>query len=1157
LSSITKDILEHIRPRIKPTMKKLLILFLSLISIPSVAQNMYKPSAYEISQLPAWAQAMYSDEPNMFVVDSLYAAYHSSHAFVKSYHTQYYKRWRRQSLPFVDANGVIRRPTPLMEKAIQQEFLAKTQFTTSASNWSVAGPIQVLQNNGLPGGGQSNIYSVDQCLSNPSIMYCGTEPGEVYKSSDGGETWTSVSMSMNFGSGVTAVEVNPDNPDIVFAGGNAGVFRSDNGGQSWTNVLPNTNFGVNEILINHANTNIVMAATDKGLYRSIDGGITWNQLYNQKTYDIKFNAGNAGIAYAVKNNPSLVICEFFLSTDSGATWTLQSNGWFSSNDPARNDGGARIGVSPANPNRVYAYLIGEAKANDYGFIGVYRSDDGGYTWSLPNGPAGGPYTASHPNLAYGNTGWTYHQGFYNCAIMVDENNADRILIGGLNLWRSNNGGASFSSVAGYVGGPLSIHVDMQDFRMINGIAWISTDGGIYKSNDFFVSQPVFKMTGLHATDYWGFGSGWNEDVLVGGLYHNGNIAYHENYGAGNYLALGGGEAPTGYVNPGNNRKTYFSDIGGRFLPSSITGQVNGFSFGKSPNESYYAAESSELEFHPNCYNTAWLGNENKLWRTDDGGGSFNLVNAFGTNVNNQIKYIEVSSSDPDVMYLNQQPASGSTGTLWKTVNGGQSWNALTIPSGNSRRMLLTVDPLNENRIWIAYPGGSNGNKIYKSVNGGQTWTNITSTLLNNEQAQSIVHIAGTQGGLYYCTNKSVYYFSEASGAWVIANQGLPTFTSTVIARPFYRDGKIRVATYGKGIWESALEESPSGPIARIQVDKLSQTVICVTDSFYFEDHSFLNHTNASWSWTFQNGTPSTSNLRNPVVFFNAPGSQMVTLTVTDGNGQQDSDTIYIELNPYAFPTIIAEGFEGAFLPSGWTQFNEDNGGQWALATNAGATGSSNSALFDNYNIDSQTTYDDLRTHLNTTGMQNPVLTFDAAYARWGGNYSDTLEVLVSTDCGQTFTSLYLKGGTTLATAPDNQNFFTPNASQWRTDTISLTGYENISVLMVVFRNRGHWGNCVYIDNVNIGNSTSSITESPGLNAPNIHPNPIGRGDCLNITLPKGSFEVTLYDPSGKSIQTSKMNNRGQMEVPTNLSAGNYLLHIKGDRNIWNRKVVVR
>jgi hypothetical protein len=80
------------------------------------------------------------------------------------------------------------------------------------------GGIINFQEAGSQGSGQTNVYSVDQCLISPSIVYCGTEPGEVYKSTDEGLNWTLVSKNENFGSGVTAVEVHQTNPDIVFAG---------------------------------------------------------------------------------------------------------------------------------------------------------------------------------------------------------------------------------------------------------------------------------------------------------------------------------------------------------------------------------------------------------------------------------------------------------------------------------------------------------------------------------------------------------------------------------------------------------------------------------------------------------------------------------------------------------------------------------------------------------------------------------------------------------------------------------------------------------------------------------------------------------------------------------------------------------------------------
>ena len=173
------------------------------------------------------------------------------------------------------------------------------------------------------------------------------------------------------------------------------------------------------------------------------------------------------------------------------------------------------------------------------------------------------------NLAIGNPNWQYHQGFYNCALLASNTNPDHILVGGLNLYKSEDGGATFFPLAGYVGGNYNIHVDMQDFRTYGNDVILTTDGGIYYSEDFFATDNFsVKMNGIHAAEYWGFGQGWNHDIFVGGLYHNGNAAYFENYGQGNFLQLGGGEPASGYVNPGENRKVYSSDIG-KILPMQI------------------------------------------------------------------------------------------------------------------------------------------------------------------------------------------------------------------------------------------------------------------------------------------------------------------------------------------------------------------------------------------------------------------------------------------------------------------------------------------------------------------------------------------------------------------------------------------------------------
>ena len=1129
-----------------------LAFLLTLFLTTALAQQMPKPSPVEISSLPEWAQLMYAAQPNVFAVQNAYQAYYRTHPFVKSYHTQYYKRWIRTNQYLINDTGDIQEPNPEELALVNQFYLKKQESQTKTSNWTIVGPITNYQQGLTQGSGQTNVYSFDQCAGQPNTCYCGTEPGEVYKSADGGLNWQLVSKTIDFGSGVSAVEVHPTNANFVLAGGNNGIFLSTDGAQNWVNTLPTTGLNVNEIYILPNDPNIILAATDKGLYRSTDAAQTWTQLYTQKSYDIKQKPGSAQTLYLLKNNPTLIRCEFFISTDAGLTWTLQDTGWYNSTDPARQDGGGRLAVSAADPERVYAYLIGESKPNDVGYIGLYRSNNSGQSWVLPNGPVGGPYNTSHPNLAQGTPTWNYHQGFYNCALLANPTNADELLIGGLNLYRTTDGAATFAAVSGYVGGPLGLHVDNQDFRVVGNHTWITTDGGIYHSTDFVNTQPDFYMSGVHGSDYWGFDNGWNEDVLVGGLYHNGNLAYHENYGTGNFLELGGGEAPTGYVNPGDNKLTYYSDVDGKRIPATLDGAIQNASFGIDPNESYWAAESTELVFHPNCYSIAYTGKENQLYRTNDKGASFELVQTFGSNPNERINYIEIASDNPQIIYLNQKAASGSTGKLWKTSDGGLTWTQNSIPAGNSSRLLLALNPANSQELWLAYPSGSNGFKVFKSSNGGGSWQNLTSSLLNNESVQSLVHIAGTDGGIYVATNKAVYYRNNTTN-FTLENNGLPLFTNGNILKPFYRDQKIRLASYGKGIYETKLVENPTEVLARITVDKLKQTAVCLIDSFYFDDYSFWSHEGASWQWSFPTGSPSTSALRNPTVYFQNPGQHLAILQITDGNGLTDTDSLYVELSLFDFQPGIQEDFQQQFLPNGWSVKDHNGNGTWTLSTSTGGFGNSSQAtVFNNYDIDSQGSFDDLIMPIETSYLSTqPYLFFDVAYARWGSGYSDSLQVVVSTDCFQTAQILYFKGGEILATSPDNQSFFIPTNQQWRKDSVDLSAYANLGDLQIAFRNIGDWGNCVYLDNINIG-SLASMTETKPIKR-SVYPNPICPGSSIQISGAPADM-ARLIDQNGKEV--ARWMGANKLILDPDLKTGAYLLQLHSKQLISNHQIIV-
>lgn len=1054
------------------------------------AQKLVKPTFSSSEILPPWVQLMYAANPNVWQVDSAYATWYRSHNFEKTTHTQYYKKWRHAAERYVNAQGYIVKPTPDQERAAQltrnQRINQQAALRSGGSlaEWSCLGPFETFEQNNnsvqRPKSEQANIYCFDQSFSVPDILYCGTEGGEVYKSVNKGLNWACVSRNYPFGA-PTAIKIDPYNPDRVFTAANNRIYRTDNGGLTWQEVYTTGGLDVNDFAINYANTQLILAASWNGLYRSTNGGNSWSQLYSQPCYDIEQKPDDPSVMYLLKGNPAQNRCEFFKSTNYGATFTQISNGWYNSTDPNRQDGGGRLTVTPADPNRLYAVLIGQAKDGDNGFIGIYRSTDAGENWTLPNPPAGGPYTAAHPNLASINTDGTgFHQGYYNLGIAASHTNADQLLIGFLSLWKSENGAATFSPLGGYQGSPNNyIHPDIQELEINGTDMWFVSDGGVNYSTNLVANHEA-RNNGINSSDFWGFGSGWNEDILVGGRYHNGNTVWYQNYPFGNYIGLGGGEASTGYVNPGENRNTYFSDIGGKRIPSAFEGAVSSIPFGVYPNESYYPAESGEVEFDPRCYNTVFVTNQNKLWKSDNGGATFTLHYTFGTDIAAKVLYLEISRSNPNIMYCTQRNAdTWGTGWLWKSNNGGTGWTALTLPAGYARRMLIALSPTDENQLWLAYPDGANGQKIYKTDNGGSTWQNLSTATLNDENMQYIMVQGGTDGGLYIGTSRSVFYRNNTLPDWQYYVNGLPAEISTDILRPYYKEGKLRMAAYGKGIWECDFYE-PSVPVAQPMVNK--RFTDCPGDSLQFEDYSMLHHGNATWLWEFPGGSPATSTLRNPRVSYATSGSYPVTLTVTNPYGSSTktvADIVTVTTATNSLP--VETNFESG---TGAVQvINPDNDITWSEYSPSNCPDNGTTAYMVNcYAYGNYGQIDELLFPLNIdlSTTPSPALTFRVAYAPYidgGGAWIDTLKVLVSNNCGNNFSTVFSDGGeslstTTTGTGPNNlyrnDSFAPQSCDEWRNICLDLRQYAGQYVTVKIQCLNGY-GNNMYIDNLSFDN----------------------------------------------------------------------------------------
>jgi photosystem II stability/assembly factor-like uncharacterized protein len=900
--SVKKTIVQPILAANNFLMKKIAhTILLATVWFTLFAQQKPTPIHFE-ADAPAWAHMLLEETPNVRDIQAAYKAYYDERPFEKNRYTQFYKRWMQWARPFAQANGQL-----LISDLGMRNADSPLGGARGASTWSFHGPkVHYFPDASAQSVDHTNIYSFDIYAADPNILYAGGEAGGVWKTTDKGMNWTLLTANVQHGA-FGAVKINPQNPDMVYASTGGKLIKTTDGGATWATVYTESGFWANEIYVHEATPDVVVAATEKGLLRSTDAGASWTKLWSANTWGVKPKPGDPNTVWAIRDNGAS--SDFMISTDGGASFTASNTGWYVPTGD-RQVTGAIIAPCPSNPTKIYAFLSGEGTGLG-GYIGVYKSTDGGATWANthPTGAIGQPYSIpNHTNLMDANGVDWFHQGFYDQAIVVNPMNDNQIITGGCSWFRSNDGGATWFSYGGYVSsGGISgdRHPDIQWAAAVGNEVWIASDGGLVYSTNF--GQHVEgRNNGISGGALWGFDSGWNEDILVGGRYHNGNMAYHESFPEGTYYAIGGAEAATGYVNPGPERKIYHSDIGGDIIKPGFGNGLGGFPVGTWPNESYAYYANSEMEWHPECWNIVFLGKENKLWRSTDGGTTFTVLAEFPGATDKNVFDIEICRADPSRMYISQW--NGTDDVVRRSSDGGLTWQicaALPLPNNNDR-IKMAVSAENPDVLWVAVTYGSNGKKIYKTTDAGATWQNLTTPILNNIQISNVMAQYGTDGGIYLGTNAGgVFYRNNAMADWAAYSDGLPLSAEVNRLKPFYKKGLIRVGCWNASVWEAPLFE-PSAVQPLAMVDKLSG--YCPTDTFYFDDHSVVMHDNVSWSWQFGDAQAVIGeNTRTPRVVFNSAGDKLAVMTLTTPQGVfTDSLTVHVgdectSLLPEALP----------------------------------------------------------------------------------------------------------------------------------------------------------------------------------------------------------------------------------------------------------------
>lgn len=324
----------------------------------------------------------------------------------------------------------------------------------------------------------------------------------------------------------------------------------------------------------------------------------------------------------------------------------------------------------------------------------------------------------------------------------------------------------------------------------------------------------------------------------------------------------------------------------------------------------------------------------------------------------------------------------------------------------------------------------------------------------------------------------------------------------------------------------------------------------------------------AWSGSLASAATATVNLPNISV---GNGVHTFDANTTLPNGVADINSSNDAATQNNFTVISSgatlpyiEGFEGSYLPTGMTANNNDGATTWAKTTVAAKSGIA-SAYMDYYNYStSKGEYDDIITPaVNLTTGSNPQVTFEVAYQLYtdpsgaGPYFSDTLEVLISTNCGATWTSLYRKENTNLTTTTPVFSLasFVPTANQWRQETISLAAYASAPAAMVMFRGIGDYENQLYIDDINIDFGTGLEDFSENMNV-NIFPNPAT--DVINVLFSSiENAEIVVFNLVGEVIYMNKnVLNRINSVDMSKQANGVYFVKVKSGDQIITKKIIL-
>jgi photosystem II stability/assembly factor-like uncharacterized protein len=719
--------------------------------------------------------------------------------------------------------------------------------TNLSGRWQFLGPGNI--------GGRTRVVLIDP--DDPSVMYAAGVSGGVWKSIDGGTQWTPVGDDLT-NMAVNAMVLHPSDRKVLYAGTGEGYFREEQRGtalplrgngifvsrdsaETWTQ-LPSTageDFQyVNDLAISSHDPSRIYAATRTGVWRSKDAGTTWSNVV-----PVTVKGGCLDLAFRGDTEGDFLFasCGTFEPATVYRTANAESDAAWTPVLAEPNMGRTTLAIAPSQPSTIYALSASnEPDPRKYqGMLAVWRSDlsgdAGSWTAQVRNTATDdilGRFLLTNDSsvvieVCGGAPQIPVTMGWYCNTIAVDPTDAERVWVGGVDLFRSDNGGRTWGRASYWwsenVESSPFVHADQHVIAFhpqfngtTNRIAYFGSDGGVFRTTDAHgqvvvgstaICEGVFSGMRFEPLNHdYGVTQFYHGIVLpdghtfFGGTQDNGTIRGTFEDGPNQWTRVLGGDG--GYVAvDADPAFVYAESQFGRVARSEDGGRTFGsFTQGINPGNFLFV---TPMAADPNRPLTVWLGG-GQMWRAANGNAWLRASAPFGS-ADGLASALAIAPGNSDRVLAGTNLGSIFRTNAGKSSGPGTSWTATRPRDGFVSS--ITFDPGDTNVVYATY-AGFGGAHVWMSIDGGATWSprdGIEAGALPDIPVHSLAVDPTQDGRLFLGTDLGVFVSLDRGEHWSVENTGFAAVvTEAVFIGPGAFGPAVYAFTHGRGAWRAEL-----------------------------------------------------------------------------------------------------------------------------------------------------------------------------------------------------------------------------------------------------------------------------------------------------------------------------------------------------------------